>query len=155
LSVNIKVEAVKDVMLSSVTKALTSVEALEQMDEKAELFEDQSKKFHKRSVEVKVQEKSKYRWIICMLVMLVLVVLGYFIVPAILAYKSVRDGGGGGGDGDGGDRTRRCEGKGGMGGDETTGGVRMIHADGILLSCCALFVRHLHHCLDDRVHSRV
>jgi hypothetical protein len=88
-NVQVKVEQVKETMASSVKKALNSVEQLEEMDEKAELFEDQSKKFHKRSEQVKVQEKGKYHKLMCLLATAVLVVLGYFIIPAIINYKFV------------------------------------------------------------------
>lgn len=87
-SVQVKVEEVKEVMQNSVARALSSVETLEDMDEKAELFEDQSKKFHKRAEEVKVQERSKYRKLTCLIATVALIVLAYFVVPALIDYKS-------------------------------------------------------------------
>lgn len=57
----VKVESVKEVMEDSVRKALRTVETLEDMDEKSELFEDKAKTFQKRAVKIKEENRSKYR----------------------------------------------------------------------------------------------
>lgn len=85
-----KVEAVRDVMQNSVARALSSVENLEDMDEKAELFEDKSKTFYKRTEAVKVQERSKYRKLTCLLATLIIAIIAYFVVTAVVKYRSVR-----------------------------------------------------------------
>src|SRR4051812_38986816 len=72
MNVQTKVDQVQNVMTSSVHKALANVETIEEMDEKAELFEDQSKRFAKRAEGVQSQEKWKYRKltiIICLAVL--------------------------------------------------------------------------------------
>ena len=83
-----KVDRVRDVMSSSVSKALTSVEALEDMDEKAELFEDKSKTFYKRSEQVKTLEKNSYRKLTCILCLAIVGIVAYLVISAIQKYKS-------------------------------------------------------------------
>jgi hypothetical protein len=82
-----KVEQVRDVMASSVAKALSTVEQLEDMDEKAELFEDKSKTFFKRTEEVKVQERSKYRALTCLLAIAIIAVIAYLVFTAVVKYR--------------------------------------------------------------------
>jgi hypothetical protein len=87
--VQVKVEAVRDVMQNSVARALSSVENLEDMDEKAELFEDKSKTFYKRTEAVKVQERSKYRKLTCLLATLIIAIIAYFVITAVVKYRFV------------------------------------------------------------------
>jgi len=89
LKVEAKTEAVREVMASSVARALSSVETLEDMDEKAEVFEDKSKTFFKRTEAVKVQERSKYRKLTILLVLGVLAVVGYLVYTAIKKYTNI------------------------------------------------------------------
>jgi hypothetical protein len=60
-AVEAKVDAVKEVMEDSVRKALTTVENLEDMDEKSETMEAKSKTFVKRAKQFNDIQKSSYR----------------------------------------------------------------------------------------------
>jgi len=88
-SVQAKADSVKEVMASSVARALHSVETLEDMDEKAEMFEDKSKTFFKRAEEVKVIERSKYRKLTILLALGVLAVIAYLVYTAVDKYKLI------------------------------------------------------------------
>lgn len=58
--VQVKVNEVKEVMQDNMKKALNNVETLEEMENKAENFQDQAKQFDKKSSKVKHMQKMKY-----------------------------------------------------------------------------------------------
>lgn len=68
-----KVASVKEVMTASVARALQSVEHLEDMEESSERFEEQSKQFHKKTVQVKKLHKKNF-WVLGILAAVVTLV---------------------------------------------------------------------------------
>jgi hypothetical protein len=85
--VQVKVDVVRDVMVTSVSRALNSVEKLEEMDEKAELFEDKSKTFLKRSTLVQEEQKRSYRTITLLVALAIIAIIIYLIYIAVNKYK--------------------------------------------------------------------
>ena len=83
-----KADQVRDVIAKGVGRALNSVEALEDMDEKAELFEDKSKTFYKRSEKVLAQEKGKYRRLTLLLCLVIVGIVAYLVISAIQKYRT-------------------------------------------------------------------
>jgi hypothetical protein len=74
-----KVDKVKSVMKENVDKALTNVEHLEEMETKAEQFQEHAKQFSKNSTKLKQLFRCRYYKITGLLALLILAIIGYII----------------------------------------------------------------------------
>ena len=85
--VQAKVDTVKEIMKTNVSKALENVEQLEDMEEKAETFEEQAKNFNRNAVKVKSLMRSRYVKI-CLILSFIVLVIAAIIILAI--YSKVK-----------------------------------------------------------------
>jgi hypothetical protein len=88
--VQLKVEEVKDTMQDNVKAALKNVETLESMESKAETFQNEAKRFDKKSEKLKIQERNKYYKIMAIL-FIVFVIIIIIIAVAVDSSTSSDD----------------------------------------------------------------